>query len=107
MSEDEDLDREDQVTLFASSGQKRIVEALQTVMWPSLCEKSDNDTSEPSSNSSTTTTREMADFETLFSNLANFKASATGLPDDERRKFAEKVALSFYAALGDDSDEEA
>ena len=54
--------------------------------------------------SGATTEKDVEDFEKLFANLVNFKDTASGLPDEERRKFAEKVALSFYSALGDDDD---
>lgn len=54
--------------------------------------------------SGATTEKDVEDFEKLFANLVKFKETATGLPDDERRKFAEKVALSFYSALGDEED---
>jgi len=98
-SEDEDdsADRED-IQIFASNSQKRIVEALQTVMWTELIENIGE------ADSGATTEKDMEDFENLFANLVHFKETASGLPDDERRKFAEKVALSFYSALGDDDD---
>lgn len=100
-SEDEinEEEHEENVGIFASSSQKRIVEALQTVMWTQF-----SSASEENGQESTTTEREMDDFETLFANLVHFKETATGLPDEERRKFAEKVALSFYSALGEDED---
>jgi len=100
-SEDEDnesTDREN-IQIFASDSQKRIVEALQTVMWTELIENIGE------ADSGATTEKDMEDFEKLFANLVNFKETASGLPDDERRKFAEKVAMSFYSALGDDDDD--
>ena len=48
----------------------------------------------------------MESFENLFAKLVNFKETAAGLPDEERKKFAEQVALSFYSALGEESDED-
>jgi len=90
--------REDQVHIFASDSQKRIVEALQTVMWTELIENIGE------ADSGATTEKDVEDFEKLFANLVNFKDTASGLPDEERRKFAEKVAMSFYSALGDDDD---
>lgn len=54
-------------------------------------------------------TRDQPDsFEALFSELASMKDVASSLPPDQRRAYAEKVALSFYAALGgsDTEDEE-
>jgi len=99
-SEDEEDDTTDteNIQIFASNSQKRIVEALQTVMWTELIENIGE------ADSGATTEKDVEDFEKLFANLVNFKETATGLPDDERRKFAEKVALSFYSALGDEED---
>ena len=50
----------------------------------------------------------MDSFEALFSELAVIKAKADNLPLEERRAYAEKIALSFYAAMGggDSEDEE-
>ena len=45
-------------------------------------------------------------FESLFSELASMKETAANLPPDERKVYAEKVAQSFYAALGGSSDED-
>ena len=98
---DSDENTED-VHIFAANGQKRVVEALQTVMWPELCEAKSSTTDDVDSAAG-----ESDDFETLFANMVAFKETAAGLPDEERRKFAEKVALSFYSALGGSSDEEA
>lgn len=94
-SEDQDLDSEEQVEIFAKNSQKRCVESLQTVIWTQFATEQDESCKEES---------EMEDFENLFANLVHFKETATGLPDEERRKFAEKVALSFYSALGEDDD---
>ena len=45
-------------------------------------------------------------FEALFSELASMKEVASNLPPSQRRSYAEKVALSFYAALGGEDDED-
>ena len=47
-------------------------------------------------------------FETLFSQLAQFRDSANALPSQQRRAMAEDLALKFYAAIGggDSSAEE-
>ena len=98
--DDEQIDAEN-VTVFASNGRKRIIEALQTVMWPEICDtKTDgnNDDSMP-------TEKDVESFESLFAKLVNFKETAAGLPDEERKKFAEQVAMSFYNALGENSDD--
>ena len=52
------------------------------------------------------TEKDVESFENLFAKLVNFKETAAGLPDEERKKFAEQVALSFYSALGEESDED-
>ncbi len=98
LSEDEELQDEQNVNVFASSGQKRVLEALQTVMWPQLCPPEEPGQDENEMN------QEMEDFEALFANLASFKEAAASLPDAERKKFAEKVAMSFYSALGEGED---
>ena len=98
--DDEQIDAEN-VTVFASNGRKRIIEALQTVMWPEICDtKTDgnNDDSMP-------TEKDVESFESLFAKLVNFKETAAGLPDEERKMFAEQVAMSFYNALGENSDD--
>lgn len=100
-SEDEDNSDQNDVSIFASNSQKRIVEALQTVMWTQWSSGTSDDTSNDHG-----TEKDVEDFETLFANLVNFKETASGLPDEERRKFAEKVAMSFYSALGECSGDE-
>ena len=52
------------------------------------------------------TEKDVESFENLFAKLVNFKETAAGLPDEERKKFAEQVALSFYSALGEESEED-
>jgi len=46
-----------------------------------------------------------ADFETMFSNMMKMKEVAGQLPDPERKRFAEQVAMSFWRALGGSDDE--
>jgi len=103
-SEDDDEQDEDaeNVTVFASNGRKRIIEALQTVMWPEICDttKTDENNDMPPSE------KDVENFESLFAKLVNFKETAAGLPDEERKKFAEQVAMSFYNALGENSDDD-
>jgi hypothetical protein len=46
-------------------------------------------------------------FEQLFGRMMEMKQKAASLPDEARKEFAEKVAMSFWQALGgDDSDDE-
>lgn len=47
----------------------------------------------------------METFESLFSELASMKEKSSSLPSAERRAYAEKVAMAFYAALGGSDDE--
>ena len=103
----EDADEEEE--LF-QTGNSRVVDALTAYAgWPSA---------PPSSSSTTTTTvtTEQRDddegedptFETLFSQLAQFRDSANALPTQQRREMAEDLALKFYAAIGggDSSEDE-
>ncbi|KJE96746.1 hypothetical protein CAOG_07020 [Capsaspora owczarzaki ATCC 30864] len=47
------------------------------------------------------------EFDKALGKLAQMKAKAAGLPDQERRALAEQVAMSFYSLLGgDDEDDE-
>lgn len=47
----------------------------------------------------------MGSFEDLFSNFEHLKRTAAGLPPDQRRDFAENVAVAFWRAMGGDEDE--
>ncbi|XP_052277320.1 alpha- and gamma-adaptin-binding protein p34-like isoform X2 [Dreissena polymorpha] len=44
-------------------------------------------------------------FEKLFEKFAHMKEKASNLPFEERRKYAEHVAISFWKAMGGDEDE--
>ncbi|GBL93471.1 hypothetical protein AVEN_59673-1 [Araneus ventricosus] len=44
-------------------------------------------------------------FEALFAKFASMKDRASGLNGDERKKYAEKVAIAFWRAMGGDEDE--
>lgn len=56
---------------------------------------------------SSSTNQDIAEenFETLFAKFADFRARAATLDGDERKKFAQTVAVSFWNALGGDQDE--
>ena len=82
-----------------------VVEALQTVMWPQLCHSSSSNNELSEEKGQNPNEKDVEDFENLFANLVHFKETATGLPDEERRKFAEKVAMSFFNALGEDGED--
>ena len=103
-SEDESDENSD-VEIFAANAQKRVVEALQTVMWPQLCHSSSSNNEPSEEKGQNPNEKDVEDFESLFANLVHFKETATGLPDEERRKFAEKVAMSFFNALGEDGED--
>lgn len=45
------------------------------------------------------------DFENLFSNFEHLKRTAATLPLEQRRDYAEKVAVAFWRAMGGDEDE--
>ncbi|XP_071518512.1 alpha- and gamma-adaptin-binding protein p34-like [Panulirus ornatus] len=45
------------------------------------------------------------DFENLFSNFEHLKRTAASLPPEQRRDYAEKVAVAFWRAMGGDQDE--
>ena len=46
------------------------------------------------------------EFEALFAKFANFRDSSANMPDEERKAYAEKVAMSFWNALGGDDEGE-
>jgi len=89
-------------------GRDRIVEALKSHTWSNLelIEEGDSVISE---DEDIVGDDEGVDddvtFDTLFSQLGNMKDKAAGLPDDQRRKYAENVALSFYKAMGGDEED--
>lgn len=48
---------------------------------------------------------EDGDFENLFSSFEHLKRTAANLPPNQRRDYAEKVAVAFWRAMGGDEDE--
>ncbi len=44
-------------------------------------------------------------FEEMFAKLHEMKLHASSLPDDQRREYAEKMAIAFWKAMGQDDDE--
>ncbi|EEC20175.1 conserved hypothetical protein [Ixodes scapularis] len=116
----EDDDEED------ATGVKRIVEALHAHPWPNLEMKGRSDTrtrctvpDRLSSLPATDSTRPggtqlfseaMADgddmsFEELFAKFQDMKVEADKLSGEDRKKFAEKVAVQFWRAFGGEEDE--
>jgi len=104
--EGEDLGGEEmEEKFFAVSPQKRVIEALQTSPWPNIRMKKDKEdgrsSMDPDSNLvSSGGICDEDDFESLFTQLSTFRDRSTTLPDEERRAFAEKVAMQFYNAIG-------
>lgn len=49
--------------------------------------------------------KDEGDFENLFSSFEHLKRTASSLPPDQRRDYAEKVAVAFWRAMGGDEDE--
>ena len=85
----------------------RVIEALQTVPWTTF-ERSVEEKSEQDEKVETQVDKSLAegDFEDLMSKLSTFKQKSDELPREERYAFAEKIALSFFSAMGgeDESD---
>lgn len=107
-----------------ATGVKRIVEALHAHPWPNLCMK---DSSRPSGTTDRAPdlaagdagqacrdlelfSEAMADgedisFEELFAKFKDMKVEADKLSGEDRKKFAEKVAVQFWRAFGGEEDE--
>ena len=85
----------------------RVIEALQTVPWTTF-ERTVEEKSEQDEKVETQVDKSLAegDFEDLMSKLSTFKQKSDELPREERYAFAEKIALSFFSAMGgeDESD---
>ena len=85
----------------------RVIEALQTVPWTAF-ERIVEETSEQDEKVEAQVDNSLAegDFEDLMSKLSTFKQKSDELPREERYAFAEKIALSFFSAMGgeDESD---
>lgn len=115
-------DDDDDETLFEEKyGYDRVLQALECHMWPYRVNKEDKTEKEEEfsdfvSNSAQTSSalNELEDmmndedgdsFEEMFANMARMKEVAGQLPDEERKKFAEKVAMSFWRSLGGEESE--
>lgn len=85
----------------------RVIEALQTVPWTTF-ERTVEEKSEQDEKVETQVDKSLpeGDFEDLMSKLSTFKQKSDELPREERYAFAEKIALSFFSAMGgeDESD---
>ena len=91
---------------IVEAGRRRVLEALQTYPWHELADNTqlegDNEIKENEDSNQVSTG---GDFEELMSKLSTFKQTADNLPRNERYAFAEQIALSFYSAMGGESDE--
>jgi len=113
VAEDDCSDGDDSGGIVDIVGKARILEALKSHTWstmelveppPLMSNKSQcNQEMKPQRTPSASLEESADTFEALFSELAVIKAKADNLPNErEKRAFAEKIALSFYAAMGGD-----
>jgi len=102
-------------------GRERIVSALKAHTWSNLelVEGSSGPHMPPGQESLNQDTRSNLDlndsdddggedmnFEDIFSQLSKMKEISKNLPEDERKVYAEKMALAFYKSIGGGSDED-
>merc|ERR1712155_124730 len=101
-------------------GRERIVSALKAHTWSNLelvegssgphmppgQESLNQDTRNLDLNDSDDDGGEDMNFEDLFSQLSTMKEISKNLPEDERKVYAEKMALAFYKSIGGGSDED-
>ena len=86
---------------------KRVIEALQTVPWNAfetsvLKNREQNVEIEDKKDQNVDLID--GEFENLMSKLSTFKQKSDDLPREERYAYAEKVALSFFSAMGGDEE---
>ncbi|XP_018321620.1 alpha- and gamma-adaptin-binding protein p34-like [Agrilus planipennis] len=97
-------------------GVDRIIESLQTYVWPNLIMKSEK--LQGSCNIANVTKQEdspsvcniigpddMDDFSELFSHLQMMKESIKGMPMNQRKQCAEQMVTAFWKAIGGEDDE--
>ena len=86
---------------------KRVIEALQTVPWnafeTSVLKNSEQDVKTEDKKDHNVDLID-GEFENLMSKLSTFKQKSDDLPREERYAYAEKVALSFFSAMGGDEE---
>lgn len=118
---------------FETTGVKRICQALHAHVWPNLVMKDRKEPTDMSGllhggrcESTGANYEDMScvltpdniepsleeiiaqndvDFCSLFSQFASMKDKAANMPSEERKKFAEKLVLSYWNAIGGDEDE--
>ncbi|CAD5124507.1 DgyrCDS12787 [Dimorphilus gyrociliatus] len=123
----EECESEDEYDVI---GINRIIQALHAHTWPNLQLKSENNrklksqiesekekqkeekeeeegdcSSKSSSNEPEYNELEDNSYEELFSQFADMKVKAEGLPPEERKKFAEEVVIKFWKSMGGDESE--
>ena len=100
---EEDIDQKES----KDSVNKRVIEALQTVPWNAfetsvLKNREQNVEIEDKKDQNVDLID--GEFENLMSKLSTFKQKSDDLPREERYAYAEKVALSFFSAMGGDEE---
>ncbi|XP_055936325.1 alpha- and gamma-adaptin-binding protein p34-like isoform X1 [Argiope bruennichi] len=127
-------DDEDEQTFNCAKGFDRVIEALQSYAWADLVFEEDKPSASgkekgnsSASNKDGCKTLKVEDleldleekwldvlrgedpggesFEALFAKFASMKERASGLTGDDRKKYAEKVAIAFWRATGGNEDE--
>ena len=86
---------------------RRVIEALQTVPWTAfekIAEKESERDIKTGSEGDKNLEQVGGDFEDLMSKLSTFKQKSDELPREERYAYAEKIALSFFSAMGGDDE---
>jgi len=119
-----DDDEEEDEGFAEKVGMERVKEALNSHMWPHHVMKetqptnghvtqngvnSDNGDVWDGVHDAEFAERDMnggASFEQLFANFQLMKDKAQSLPDEQRKDYAEKVALAFWSAMGGSDDED-
>ena len=86
---------------------KRVIEALQTIPWnafeTSVLKNSEQNVEIEDKKDQNVDLID-GEFENLMSKLSTFKQKSDDLPREERYAYAEKVALSFFSAMGGDEE---
>ena len=79
------------------TGNGRVVDALMAYAgWPTPKSPAEEEGVEG---------QEDPSFEDLFSKLSEFRESAQTMPSDQRKAFAEEIAMAFYSAMGESDSE--
>ncbi|CAG0917332.1 unnamed protein product [Notodromas monacha] len=90
-----DDDDDENVPFGNARGPGRILAALNAHTWSNLVLKEESEDEEEGGES----------FEDLFQNFAAMKAKCDSLSSDERKKYAEEIAVAFWRAMSGDEEE--